>query len=282
VPTNWKDPQGAAADHYSKAFKPAEKAGIPAIPPLFQPATLNKYHTDTQKMHVAKIGGFMDKMCDAIQGALDQWQKAATMTGVMITGPVASMGVIPPMPLMPLIMASAPKETPQLLKFSTTIATVISNAWMQFTTSIKIPGLPLFPAFAMFPGPMAPPMPSLPVPFAALTKVDMPIKCSTMKPMMVAQHGDPTAPYAENIFEAICDGFEKVYMIWMAATQVMNIQGFGPIPTFLPPFVPAGPVVGGTGMMAPGGFMTMPVPPVPVPPLGEAPQLPQSEGANNA
>src|SRR3954465_4449317 len=60
VPSNWKDPQGDAGDHYGRAFKPGEKTSAPGMPPLFQPASLNKYHTDTQKMHIGKIGSFIE------------------------------------------------------------------------------------------------------------------------------------------------------------------------------------------------------------------------------
>ena len=63
VPQNWKEPSGdPAAKHYGDAFKPAEKSTAPAVsaPPLFKPASMNKYHTDAQKMHIDKIGKFID------------------------------------------------------------------------------------------------------------------------------------------------------------------------------------------------------------------------------
>src|SRR6266850_2477890 len=82
VPQGWKDPQGAAADHYGRAFKPEEKATAPGMPPLFQPASLNKYHTDAQKMHIGKIGSFIDDITKAICSAWSQWQSMATMVGV--------------------------------------------------------------------------------------------------------------------------------------------------------------------------------------------------------
>ena len=90
VPTNWRDPSGGtAADHYGKAFKQNEKASSPGMPPLFQPASLNKYHTDTQKMHIAKIGKFIDDTCTAICSAWSTWQSAATMVGVVINAVTA-------------------------------------------------------------------------------------------------------------------------------------------------------------------------------------------------
>src|SRR5271154_1981708 len=78
VPTGWQDPSGdPAPSQYGKAFKDSEKTTAPGAPPLFQPATMNKYHTDAQKMHIAKIGAFIDTTCSAICTAWDTWQKAA-------------------------------------------------------------------------------------------------------------------------------------------------------------------------------------------------------------
>jgi hypothetical protein len=37
--------------------------------------------------------------------------------------------------------------------------------------------------------------------------------------------------------------------------MVTNVLGTGPVPTFAPPYVPVGPVVGGVGNMTPGGFI---------------------------
>src|SRR5687768_13267376 len=171
VPTNWRDPAGEAGDHYGRAFKPEEKATVPGMPPLVQPASLNKYHTDTQKMHVAKIGSFLDGTCDAICSAWSQWQSLAAMTGVIVNALTATLGMVAGPPLQPLILAGAPKATPMEAKYSNVIATVVSTTWLQYTATIKVPGLPWYPAFVAFPGPVAPPTPNVPCPVAALTQV---------------------------------------------------------------------------------------------------------------
>jgi hypothetical protein len=253
VPQGWRDPAGSAGDHYSKAFKPEEKMTQPGMPMLVQPASLNKYHTDTQKMHVSSIGQFIDGTCSAIASAWSQWQSLATMTGVLINTVAATLGVVAGPPLMPLILASAPKATPMQLKYSNVIATVIGNAWLQYTLTIKVPGMPWYPAFAAFPGPVAPPTPNVPCPVAALTQV--PPQPALMKQQMVAQLGDPQAPFHGELFEAICDGFDKCFKLWQTTTLVTNVLGFGPVPTFAPPYVPIGPVIGGVGNMPPGGFV---------------------------
>jgi len=258
VPTNWQTPSGDPdAKHYGDAFKPEEKATAPAAgaPPLFMPASMNKYHTDTQKMHHGKVGSFIDGICSALCSAWSQWQSAASMTGIMVNAVTATMGQIVAPPLMPLIMASAPKATPMELKYSNVIATVIGNGWLSFTATVKIPGLPFYPAFAAFPGPLAPPMPNVPVPFAALTQVPVSISTNVLKMQMVGQLGDPQAPFHAELFEAIAHAFEQSYNLWKVSTMVTNVLGTGPIPTFAPPYVPVGPVVGGMATMAPGGFV---------------------------
>lgn len=258
VPQNWQTPSGDPdAKHYGDAFKPEEKNTAPAVgtPPLFMPATMNKYHTDAQKMHHGKVGSFIDGVCSAICSAWSTWQSSATMTGIMVNAVTATMGQIVGPPLMPLILAQAPKASPMELKYSNVIATVISNGWMSFTATVKIPGLPFYPAFAAFPGPLAPPMPNVPVPFAALTQVPVSISTNVLKMQMVGQLGDPQAPFHAELFEAISHAFEQCYNTWKVSTMVTNVLGTGPIPTFAPPYVPVGPVVGGMATMAPGGFV---------------------------
>jgi len=254
VPTNWKDPQGDAGDHYGRAFKPDEKASSPGMPPLFQPASLNKYHTDTQKMHIGKIGGFIDGICSAICSAWSTWQTAATMVGVVINAVTAAGGQIVGPPWTPLILASAPKASPMEMKYSNVIAQVIGTAWLSFTATVKVTGMPWYPAFAAVPSPVAPPAPNVPCPFAALMQVPMSISCNVLKMQMVGQLGDPQAPFNQELFEAISDAFEKTYNLWKVSTMVTNVLGTGPVPTFAPPYVPVGPVVGGVGTMTPGGF----------------------------
>ena len=255
VPTNWKDPAGdPAGDHYGRAFKPDEKASAPGMPPLFQPASLNKYHTDTQKMHIGKIGAFIDGTCSAICSAWSQWQTAATMVGIVINAVTATGGQIVGPPWTPLILASAPKSTPMEMKYSNVIAQVIGTAWLSFTATVKVTGMPWYPAFAAVPSPVAPPAPNVPCPFAALTQVPMSISCNVLKMQMVGQLGDPNAPFHQELFESIADAFEKSYNLWKVSTMVTNVLGTGPVPTFAPPYVPVGPVVGGVGTMTPGGF----------------------------
>ena len=242
---------------YGDAFPASERSSTPdtAVPPLFQPASMNKYHTDTQKKLNEQFGKFIDDMCSAICSAWSQWQTAASMAGIIVNAITAAGGVMVGPPMTPLIIATAPKTSPMMIKYATAIASTIGTGWLTWQSSIKIPGLPFYPAFAAFPSAMAPPMPNVPVPLIALTQVTTTLGASALKGQMVGQLGDPMAPFHKELFEAISDSFEKCFLIWQPSTMVTNVLGTGPIPTFLPPFVPVGPVVGGIATMAPGGLV---------------------------
>lgn len=256
VPQNWQNPSGDPdAKHYGDAFQASEKNTAPGAPPLFQPASMNKYHTDAQKMHIDKVGKFIDGICSAICSAWSTWQSAATMVGIMVNGPTASVGQVLGPPWTPLILAQGPKETPMLLKYTNVVASVLGTAWLSYTATIKVPGMPWYPAFAAMPSPVAPPTPNIPCPVVALTQVTASIMPDVMKMQMVGQLADPMAPFHDKLFEAICDGFDKCFKIWQTSTMVTNVLGTGPVPTFAPPYVPVGPVVGGVGTMPPGGFV---------------------------
>ncbi len=251
VPTNWQDPSGDPdAQQYSNAFKPEEKATSPGTPPLFVPASLNKYHTDTQKMLIATFGNFIDNMCSAICSAWSNWQSTCSMAGFVVSGPIVSGGQIIGVPWMPLILSGgAPMGSAMQMKYTTTIATVISNAWMTFSSTVTAAALPWYPAYAAVPTPVAPPMPNVPTPFAMFIQVPVSITSDLLKMQMVAQHGDPNAPFASQLFESISFAFEQCYTLWKATTMVNNVMAIASGGTPISPI----PAVG-TAMMAPGGF----------------------------
>jgi hypothetical protein len=255
VPTNWRDPSGDAGQQYQDAFKPGEKGTSPGMPPLVQPATLNKYHTDTQKMHIAKIGSYLDGITSAICSAWGNWQSVATMAGVIIAGPVATLGQVIGPPLTPLILAGgAPMGSPQEIKYTNAIANVIGTAWLAYTATIKIPGLPIYPAFAACPSPVAPPTPNTPFPVIGAMQVTVSLTPALMKQQMVGMLADPMAPFHGELFESVCDAFDKCFKIWQTSTQITNIIGTGAVPSMVLPIPVPGPVAPGMGVMPPGGF----------------------------
>jgi hypothetical protein len=253
VPINWQPPAGTAADQYAAAFKPEERTTQPAVtagPPLFLPASLNKYHTDAQKMNIASYGEFIDNICAAICSAWAQWQSSATITGLVVAGPSVAVGVLSGPPLEPLIIGQATSKASNAMKYTQVIASAISNGWLAYTATVKCPGLPFYPAYTAVVTPAAPPMPNIPFPLIAFTQSSAPISAGALKAQMIAGLGDPKAPFASQLFEAIATAFEQCYTPWVAATQVTNVFAIATGGTPISP-VPAV----GTATMAPGGLV---------------------------
>jgi hypothetical protein len=124
------------------------------------------------------------------------------------------------------------------------LALAIGSAFDIFAATLKMPGLPLFPSFAAVPGPVAPPMPSVPVPLAALAGVQ-----PTPQKQFIS-----LTPTQRRACEAVVDAFGPTVGIWRTSTMV-SVLGTGPVPTFAPPYVPVGPVVGGIATGIPGQFL---------------------------
>ena len=250
LPMDWSQP----GEQYPDAFKPSEVATAPNSPMnLFRDATLNKYHVDTAKTIGKQYEKYIDGICGAICDSIDKWMKMTMITSALINGPV---GVVLPgsfvgPPLMPLILATAPKSTPQEMKYSNAVASALGTLWQLWQTGLM--GTLMYPAFAAFPGPVAPPMPNIPLPLIAFSSPgESGLSPSTLKITMDANLADPTAQHASDLFDAIAKAFNTVFQVFKASTMVQNVLGMGPIPTFVPPFVPVGPVVMGTVIPKPG------------------------------
>jgi len=250
VPMNWQAPGG----QYSDAFAPADLS-VPPNPPtcLFREATQHRMHVDAAKKMSDDYEAYIDAMSGAICGGIDQWMKTATIAGVMINGPVGMLapGNVIGSPLTSLILGQAPKSSAQELKYSNAIASAIGAAWQ--TWHMGLSGALSYPAFAAFPGPVAPPTPSIPMPLIAFASGGEALLAGApLSAQMVATFADPAAPHASELFDALANAFATAFQMFKLSTLVQNVLGTGPIPTFAPPIIPMGPVLGGVGTGAPG------------------------------
>jgi hypothetical protein len=258
-----------AGKMYSKdAFKPGDMVAIPTlIPPWFMPKEIpNKYYQDTCDKIGNNFKELHDTMCDAVQYSHTMWKLQAKFQNIQIMA-VSAIGT--PGCLDGPELESNIKNAPMCAawsgnkaKYRDAVAKGVSKAFKDWQGQVMIPGLPLYPAFAAFPGPMAPPMPNIPVPLIAcpsamMTSIIMP---STMKQNMIdALDGDlknkDKDKQHEALFEAIATVLALAFLMWLPQQMVMLMLGKGPIPTFAPPYVPVGPVMGGDIISAPGHLM---------------------------
>jgi hypothetical protein len=265
LPANWSKPTGdPAGPHYDKAWPDSNKVAIPQlIPPWFMPAEgANKDYQDTCDKIGQDFKDFHDAMCDAIQYAHNMWKLQAKFQNIQIMA-VSAIGA--PGCLDGPELESLIKNAPMVMTFTgnkakhrDAVAKGVSKCFKDWQDQVTVPGLPWYPAFAAFPGPMAPPMPNVPTPMIAcvsakITSIMLP---NDMKSAMDdaldsgLKDKDPTKQF-EALHDAIATVCAAGFAIWVAA-QTQLVMGKGPIPTFAPPYVPVGPVVAGDVLSIPG------------------------------
>ncbi|MCK7615863.1 hypothetical protein [Roseibium sediminicola] len=139
------------------------------------------------------------------------------------------------------------------------IAEAFSDSFFLWQDAVTVPGLPWYPAFAAYPGPAAPPMPNIPMPLASC------VSSRATKLTLASELSDaitqalPAPLSSETDFiNRVAAGLALAASTWLPSAQVMNVLGFGPVPTFAPPYVPVGPVMNGTNIAAPGHLATAP------------------------
>jgi hypothetical protein len=266
LPVGWKAPSGKdGSKQYGDALKPDEKVGIPQlIPPWFLPAEPTKYFQDTCDKVGKNFKDFHDAMLDAVGFAHQMWRMQAKFQNLQVMA-ITALGQ--PGCLDGPELESSIKNAPQVASFHDknmkayrdAVAAGVSKCFKDWQSKVMVPGLPWYPAFAAFPGPQAPPMPNVPTPLIACPSAMMAriLVPNEMKTEMVnALDGgiknDDKDKHHEALFEAIATVLALAFTTWLPMQQVNLVLGKGPIPTFAPPFVPVGPVMGGDNIAAPG------------------------------
>jgi hypothetical protein len=267
--SKWKQPAGS---HPSKAYGTsmsiAEKIAIPkTIPPVFSTADSQKHHQKSADSIGQDFKDFHDKMLDAVKYAHTMWKLQVKMKDLKVNSMtvLGTPGCLDG-PELESNIKNAPmvaSMTGNMQKHRDAVAKGVSKCFKEWQDKVMVPGLPWFPAFVAFPGPMAPPMPNVPMPLIAcpsamMSKIIAPTDMSSAMGDALdsgLKDKDPDKQY-----KALHDGLATVlslsFLMWMPQQQVMLCMGKGPIPSFAPPYVPVGPVVMGDNIAAPGHTMT--------------------------
>jgi hypothetical protein len=201
-------------------------------------------------------GALIEPLCRAICQGHSDWRAQAHFVGIKINGPTATGGTLQGPALGPLIrghLGTAGAGSSK--KYGDAVAAGVGDAWAEFQATFQVPGLAWYPSFVAIPGPQAPPMPNTPTPLIACACDLGKVSASTVKPRM-DRYLPGSDPDDARLLQAIAEAFELVVREWVALQQVTNVMGSGPVPTFAPPYVPVGPVVGGDNIPGPGHLMT--------------------------
>ncbi len=257
LPIKWKQPK-KEEDQYGDAFKPPEKVvppTMPVAPELFREPTLNKYHVDTAKKIGKQFADYIDGVCKGIGGGVDMWRLQAMFKDlkIMAVCAIGTPGCLSGPDLENLIYPQCPLATERERTYSKAIAKGVAKQWKQWQDMVVVPALPWYPAFAAWPGPVAPPTPNVPTPLVACPSGMMfEMTPMRLKQAMVDALGESDALHHEELFNAIGTGLAMAFLTWLPTQMAMLVLGTGPVPTFAPPYVPVGPVVNGTNIPTPG------------------------------
>lgn len=217
----------------------------------------------TASFTTADQAAVIDAIKPAVKQAVDMWKLSAHFSdlNVMAVSAIGTPGCLdgPELESQIRIHPKIQSLSGLARDMANGIAEGFSDNFFLWQNGVTVPGLPWYPAFAAFPGPSAPPMPNVPSPLIGC------VSNRVSKLILATELADtitqalPAPLSSETAFiNRVASGLAIGASTWLAAAQVMNVLGYGPVPSFAPPYVPVGPVVGGTNIPAPGHLMAAP------------------------
>lgn len=202
---------------------------------------------------------FRDSLLEAVKAAVATFRAQAFFEDITIFSvtAVGSAGCLVGPHIEPLIKAANPVAdlSGPKSEIRDAVAEGVGASFDAWRGAVTVPGLLWYPTFAAFPGPQAPPTPNVPCSLSACVSAKAPEITSKFKlePSIVNALPDalkiqPVKAFCGNV--ALC--LSAAFLTWLISQQVSTVMGKGPVPSFAPPAVPAGPVISGSVVSAPG------------------------------
>ncbi len=128
------------------------------------------------------------------------------------------------------------------------------GAWRDWYSGWTLVGVLAYPSFAAFPSSVAPLTPN--VPFSVATgrsPFEGSVRDSNLEARIKEKIGGAAKePGAAEAVHEFAVWFWNSFQLWHPAATFVNLFGYGPVPSYAPPYVPIGQVVGGSVMSMPG------------------------------
>jgi hypothetical protein len=240
---------GIVGPNTTSALRPHFRPGGPQFtPPRPGSPPVGQRPPNPSNPPIAASGDVVARVTSAAVSAFSAWRSSVTFFlsisgSTAFGGPGCASGLnVSGMILGSVSTAGFSAEDHQLAQAS---AEAIGGCLANFQGSIRVPGLPWYPAFAAWPGPLAPPMPNIPSPLASISNLGA-ISPGSIRAAISQRLGVGATPTAVGKGAAIGNAVGAHYMGVVLSASVRNVMGKGPVPTFSPPTVPVGPVVGGS------------------------------------
>jgi hypothetical protein len=235
---------------------PVPTATLPgATQPLVQPASRSPVDIALQAQDSDDLSKYIAAIAHAIVVAHDNWRQTAFLRGVQITGPTATGGSISGPPLSAMLIPLGPSQglSGNAAAYTAAIGNGLASAWQDWQQSVRVPGLMWYPSFAAVPAPQAPPVSNIPTPMIALTYSLGTLSTNYLTSVISSKLAKPL-PYSDALIASVAEGFSQIIAAWLPTQLITGVLGKGPVPTFAPPYVPVGMVLGGSTIEAPAHF----------------------------
>jgi hypothetical protein len=198
-----------------------------------------------------------------VKHAVDMWKVLAHFTDLKINAlsAIGTPGCLDGPSLEPHIRSHTKVQslTGPAREMANGIAEGFSDCFFLWQDAVTVPGLPWYPAFVAWPGPAAPPTPNITMPLTSCVSSKVSKLLHATEIADAIEQALPASLSGETDFiNRVATGLALGASMWLPAVQVTNVLGFGPVPTFAPPYVPVGSVVMGTNIPAPGHFASAP------------------------
>jgi hypothetical protein len=236
------------------------QGGMPVPPALFLAASGSPADVRYQKEMHEKYMRFFEGLTEAVKHAWNLWRQNAYFEGLTIMAVTATgrAGCLKGPSLEKFIKAapSVAAWTGELGAVRDGLAAGFQKSWAEWQSNVTVPGLPWYPRFAAWPARQTTPSPNDPTPLTrCLSRGVAAMGAGTLKYRLVREISGKTT-YHEQFSSAMSSMISTAFTQWLPAQMVTNVLAKGPVPSFAPPYVPVGPVVGGDNIAAPGHLMT--------------------------
>jgi hypothetical protein len=206
------------------------------------------------------------RLLEAVRFAHGLWRQQARFQNIFINS-VSAVGVpgcLDGPALGPLIKMApgVAGEQGNARALLDAVAQGVSTCFAAWQHGVSVPGLPWYPTFAAVPAPAAPPTANVPTPLVVCHSPQAGMLGHQMLKgqIMAALPAALRMTQLETCVGAMAQSLATYFATWIAMQQVVGVLGHGPVPSFAPPAVPLGPVVGGSVIPTPGHLALGPQP----------------------
>ncbi len=196
-------------------------------------------HTETESTEEERVEQrenwqkWLNGAKSGVTTAVAVWTNVAKLKGVHVNAVIATGGRIRGSFSSGLVSAMvAGQGAPG--NVSSAFGAATAAAWSGWTRRVMVPGLPWYPSFAAWPGPMAPPMPNTPSPLLAIAPGAFISPGSVSSSIMGSLDENASDEGAAEAVQQFAQWLSLSFIIWAASSQVMLVMGQGPVPTFAP------------------------------------------------